>query len=56
VAGGFLLGLAYLMLMIWIAELREGREPIAAREPLPALEPAMAREPGRAAAPIVPSL
>lgn len=48
VAGGFLLGLAYLMLLIWIAETRAGREPV------PALDPALVREP--APAPIVPSL
>jgi membrane-associated phospholipid phosphatase len=56
VAGGFLLGLAYLMLLIWIAEAREGRDLIAAREPLPSLEAALAGEPATAQAPIVPSL
>jgi len=54
VAGGFVLGLAYLMLLIWIAETREGRELVTAREPVPALEPVLAREPAKT--PIVPSL
>lgn len=56
VAGGFLLGLAYLMLMIWIVEMREGRDPMPARELLPTLEPALAREPAPAQPPIVSSL
>ena len=56
VAGGFLLGLAYLMLLIWVAETRAGREPAAFREPMPSLEPAVARAPATAQAPIVPSL
>lgn len=55
VAGGFLLGLAYLMALIWVAEMRAGRASIPVAEPAIVPEPAAGRE-RAAAAPIVPSL
>lgn len=54
VAGGFLLGLAYLMALIWVAEMRVAPAPVPVTEP--AMAPASATQRVAAAPPIVPSL